>query len=235
MSCKEELSLKGRKHQGMSRWETILRDTMEGSSVPSSPTAFFLSLIFFPQAVFRISSFKCITLHTNPKGNQPWISTGRTDAEVDAAILWPPDWKSWLTGEDPDAGKDWGQEKRATVDEMVGCHHQLNRHESEQTSGDSEGQGSLVCCSPWDHKELDTLSNWTTTTLHTLKLPLGLVVVPSLAHVWLFLTQWVAAHQASLSFIISWSLLKLVFIESVMSSNHLILSSPSPVFNVSSP
>ena len=77
-----------------------------------------------------------------------------------------------------------------------------------------------------DHKELDTLSNWTTTTLHTLKLPLGLVVVPSLAHVWLFLTQWVAAHQASLSFIISWSLLKLVFIESVMSSNHLILCRP---------
>ena len=62
---------------------------------------------------------------------------------------WPPDAKNWLIGKDPDAGKDWGQEKRATEDEMVGRHHPLNGHEFEQTSGDSKGQGSLVCCSPW--------------------------------------------------------------------------------------
>ena len=56
---------------------------------------------------------------------------------------------------DPDAGEDWGQEKRMTEDEMVGGHHQLDRHEFEQTPGDSEGQGSLMCYSPWSHKELD--------------------------------------------------------------------------------
>ena len=90
----------------------------------------------------------------NPKGNQPWIFTGRTDAE--ASILWPPDTKNWLTGKDPDAGKDWGQEgKGATEDEMVKWHHQLNGHEFEQTPGDGKGQGSLACCSPQGHKELE--------------------------------------------------------------------------------
>ena len=93
----------------------------------------------------------------NPKGNQPWIFIGRTDAEAEAPILWPPDAKSWLFGKDPDAGKDWRQEKKGmTEDEIVGWHHRLNRHEFEQTLGDSEGQGSLVCWSPWAHKELDT-------------------------------------------------------------------------------
>ena len=92
----------------------------------------------------------------NPKGNQSWIFIGRVDAKAEAPILWPPDEKSWLSGKDPDAGKDWGQkEKEATEDEMVGRHHWLNEHESEQTSGDSEGQGSLVCCRPWGHKESD--------------------------------------------------------------------------------
>ena len=68
----------------------------------------------------------------NPKGNQPWIIIGRTDAQAEAPILWPPDVKSWLFGKDPGAGKDWGQEeKRATEDEMVGWHHQLNGHELE--------------------------------------------------------------------------------------------------------
>ena len=65
----------------------------------------------------------------NPKGNQPWIFIGKTDAETEAPILWPPDSKSWLTGKDPNARKDWGQEKRATEDEMVGWHHWLNGHE----------------------------------------------------------------------------------------------------------
>ena len=64
--------------------------------------------------------------------------------------------QSRLSGKDPDAGKDWGQEeKEATEDEMVGWHHRLNGYEFEQTLGDSEGQGSLECCSPWGHKELD--------------------------------------------------------------------------------
>ena len=73
------------------------------------------------------------------------------------SFLWPPVAKSQLFGEDPDAGKDWGQvEKGATEDEMVGWHHLLNGHEFEQILVDSEGQGSLACCSPRGHKELDT-------------------------------------------------------------------------------
>ena len=68
----------------------------------------------------------------SPKENQPWIFIGRTDAESEALVLWPPDAKNWLTRKDPDAGKDWGQkEKGATEYEMVGWHHQLNEHESE--------------------------------------------------------------------------------------------------------
>ena len=86
----------------------------------------------------------------NPKENQPWIFIGRTDIEAEAPILWPPDAKSWQTGKDPDAGKDWGQEEEgATEDKMV------EWHEFEQAPGDIEGQGRLVCCSPWGHKELD--------------------------------------------------------------------------------
>ena len=70
----------------------------------------------------------------NPKGSQPWIFTGKTDAGAESPILWPPDAKSWLIGKDPDAGKDWRQkEKGAAEDEMVGWHHWLNGHESEQT------------------------------------------------------------------------------------------------------
>ena len=66
----------------------------------------------------------------NPKGNQSWIFIGRTDAEAEAPVPWPPDAKSWLIGKDPDAGNDWRQEKKGTTeDEMVGCHHRLNGHE----------------------------------------------------------------------------------------------------------
>ena len=91
----------------------------------------------------------------NPKGNQPWILNGRTNAE--APIPWPPDANNWLIGKDPDAGKDWRQkEKRAAEDEMVGWHHWCNRHELGLTPGDGEGQGGLVWSSPWGHKESDT-------------------------------------------------------------------------------
>ena len=75
----------------------------------------------------------------NPKGNQVWIFTGRTDVEAEAAILGPLDVKNWLTGKDTDAGKDWRWEKGTTEDEMVGWHHQINGHEFEQTQGDSKG------------------------------------------------------------------------------------------------
>ena len=90
----------------------------------------------------------------NPKENQPWIFIGRTVAEAEGPIFWPPDVKNWLIGEDPDAGKDWGQEEKwVTEDKIVGWHHWFNGHEFEQTPGDSEGQGSLACCSPWGCKE----------------------------------------------------------------------------------
>ena len=90
----------------------------------------------------------------NPKGNQSWILTGRTDAEAEAPLLWPPDVKSWLTGKDPDAGEDWRQEEKGTTEEeMVIWHHQLKGHEFVQALRDGEGQGSLACCSPWGHKE----------------------------------------------------------------------------------
>ena len=76
-----------------------------------------------------------------------------TAAEALASIFWLPDVKSWLIGKNPNAGKDWRQKKKGVAeDEMVRQHHQLNGHELKQTSGDSEGQGSLACCSPWDHR-----------------------------------------------------------------------------------
>ena len=99
-----------------------------------------------------------------PKGNQSSIFIGRTDAEDEVPILWPPDGKNWLIGKDPDAGKDWRQEEKgSTEDEMVGWHHRLNGHEFEQALGIGDGQGSLVCCSSWGCKELDMTEwlNWT--------------------------------------------------------------------------
>ena len=99
----------------------------------------------------------------HPKGNQSWIFTGRTGAEAETPILWPPDAKSWLIRKDPDAGKDWRQEKKGTTeDQMVGWYHQLNGHEFEQAPGVGHEQASLVYYSPWGHKELDTTErlNW---------------------------------------------------------------------------
>ena len=79
------------------------------------------------------------------------------DAEAEAPIFWPSDVKSWLTGKDPNARKDLGhEEKGGTEDEMIGWHHQLSGHESEQTPGENTGQGNLVCCSPWGRKESHT-------------------------------------------------------------------------------
>ena len=96
----------------------------------------------------------------HPRGNQSWIFIGGTDAEAETPVLWPPDAKNWLIGKDPDAGKDWGQEEKGTTeDEIVGWHHRLNGDESASTPGDGEGQGSLACCGPRGHKELDT-SEW---------------------------------------------------------------------------
>ena len=105
----------------------------------------------------------------SPKGNQLWIFIGRTDAKAKAPVLWPLDVKSWLTGKDSDPGKGWGQEEKGAIeDEMVGCHHQLDGHEFEQTLGDSKGQESLVYCSSWDCRVRHSLATeQRTTTLIT--------------------------------------------------------------------
>ena len=95
------------------------------------------------------------TKPVNLKGNQSWIFIGRTDAEAETPVHWPLDANNWLIGKDAGAGKDWRQEEKGmTEDEMVGWHLCLNGYEFEQVLGDDEGQGSLVCCSQWGHKEL---------------------------------------------------------------------------------
>ena len=93
------------------------------------------------------SSLDCKEIKpVNPKGNQPWIFIGRSDAEAEAPILWPPDAKNWLFGKDPGARKDWRQEEKGmTEDGMVGWHHQLNGHGFEQVLGVGDGQGGLAC------------------------------------------------------------------------------------------
>ena len=113
----------------------------------------------------------------HPKGDQSWLFIGRTDVEAETPIFLPPDAKSWLIGNDPDPGKDWGQEEKGTIeDEMVGWHHQHNRHDSEQTPGDGERQGNPDCCTPVQFSSVQS---------------------PSL--VWLFATLWTAAYQVSQS------------------------------------
>ena len=86
------------------------------------------------------------------KVNQSWIFIRRTDAEADALILSSPDAKYWLTGKDPNAGKDWRWEEKGTEDEMVGWHHRLKGNKFEHTLGVGDGQGSLACCSPWHRR-----------------------------------------------------------------------------------
>ena len=98
----------------------------------------------------------------NPSNQYSFIR--KTDADAEAPLLWPPVAKSRLTGEDPDAGEDWRQEKKGTTeDEMVGWHHQLNGLEFKQTPGYSVGQRSLACCSLWGCEESTWLRDWTTT------------------------------------------------------------------------
>ena len=100
----------------------------------------------------------------HPKGDHSWVFIGSTDAEAKTPILWPPCAKSWLTGKDPDAGRDWGQEEKGMIyDEMAEWHHQLYGHEFEWTLGVGDEQGGQVCCDSWGRKESDTTEqlNWT--------------------------------------------------------------------------
>ena len=97
------------------------------------------------------------TQPVTPKGNQSWIFIGRTDAEAETPILWPPDVKNRLIRKHPNAGQEWRQgEKGMTEDKMVGWHHWFNGHEFKQAEGDGKEQESLVCCSPCGHKKSDT-------------------------------------------------------------------------------
>ena len=98
----------------------------------------------------------------HPKRDQSWVFIGRTDVEAETPILWPPYAKSWLIWKDPDAGKDWGQEEKGTTeDETVGWHRRLDGHGFGWTPG-VDGQGGLVFCGSWGHKESDTTEqlNW---------------------------------------------------------------------------
>ena len=100
----------------------------------------------------------------DPKGNQSWIFIQRTDVEAETPILWTPDVKNWLIEKDPDAGKDWRQEKKGMrEDEMVGWHHWLYGHEFGQAPGIGDGQGRLEYCSLWDRKVSDMMEQliWT--------------------------------------------------------------------------
>ena len=100
----------------------------------------------------------------HPKGDQSWVFIGRTDAEAETPILWPPDATSWLIWTDPDAGKDWRREEKGmTEDKMLGWHHWLNGHEFKKAPGVGDGHGGLACCSPPGCKETDMTEwlNWT--------------------------------------------------------------------------
>ena len=97
----------------------------------------------------------------NAKGNQSWIFIGRTDAEAETPILWPPHAKNWLIGKDPDAGKDWRREEKGMIeDEIIGWYHRLDGHEFEQALGVGDRQGSWRAAVHGVTKSWTRLSNW---------------------------------------------------------------------------
>ena len=125
-----------------------------GHASPLTPPLANILLLLLEDVYHKLTVFFCATI---------CFLWERTYTEAEVPILWPPDVKSWLIGKDPDAGKDWGQEEnRMTEDEMVGRHHHLNGHESEQIPRDSEGQGSLAYCSPCGCKVQRVRHNWAT-------------------------------------------------------------------------
>ena len=109
------------------------------------------------------SPLDCKEIQSVHTEDQPWDFFGKNDAKAETSVLWPPHTKSWLTGKDSDAGRDWGQEEGTTEDEMAEWHHWLDGHESEWTPGVGDGQGGLACCDSWGRKESDMTErlNWT--------------------------------------------------------------------------
>ena len=159
-------------------WDYWKRSSLSGLvSSPASVLYFYLlywkSIVDYKEGWTLKNCFQTVTLEkilesplnsketklVNPKGNKSWILIGRIVAEAEASILWPPDMKSPLTGQD--AGKDQRQkEKGVTEDKIVGWPHWYNAYKFEQTPVDSKGQGSLVCCT--ELQSWMQLSNWTT-------------------------------------------------------------------------
>ena len=133
----------------------------------------------------------------HPKGDQSWVLIGRTDVEAETPVLWPPDVKSWVTGKDPDSGKDWGQEEKGmTEDEMVGWPHQLDGHGFGWTPGVGDGQGGLVCCGSWGHKE-----SWTELVAQLVK------NTPAMQETWGWSLGWedpLERGKATQSSILAW-------------------------------
>ena len=110
------------------------------------------------------SPLECKEIQPVHSEDQPWVYFGGNDAEAATPVFWPPHAKCWRIGKDSDAGRDWGQEKKGTIeDEMAEWHHWLNGCDSELTPGVGDGQGGLACCDSWGRKESDTTEwlNWT--------------------------------------------------------------------------
>ena len=119
----------------------------------------------------------------HPKRDQSWVFIGRTDAEAETAILWPPHAKSWLIGKDPDAGRDWGQEEKGTTeDEMARWHHWLDAHQFGWTPGVGDGQGGLACWDSWGRKVSDMTERLNWTVLPSLQVPQSLFCPPTPHH-----------------------------------------------------
>ena len=138
-----------------------IQDQFKSLGIPVTDFSVFLMLEKTLESPLDCKEIKPVNL----KGNQSWIFSGRTDAEAEAPILWPPDAKNWFTGKDPDAGKNWRQEEKGMrEDEMIGWHHRLDGHDFQQAPGVGDRQGSLACCSPWGQNESD-MTEWLSWTL----------------------------------------------------------------------
>ena len=127
--------------------------------------------------LLRVSPLDCREMQpVHSKGDQSWVFIGRTDAKAETPVLWPPQVKSWLTGKDSDARRDWGQEEKGTTeDEIAGWLHRLDGHEFGWTPSVGDGQGGLACCDYGITKSRTRLSDWTELNWHNILSVLVLV------------------------------------------------------------